>query len=258
VSGTTNAVRNTRTQADDPEASPAGPSRRDARRAAARREIVDAAWAMVREDGLAGLSMRTLGERVGMRAQSLYSYFGSKDDIYDALFRDGNEQFLAWMTPAMAAADDGDPVAVARNAVRRYFEFCVADPVRYELLFQRNIPGFTPSAESYSVALEALGRAAEALIGLGITDPEALDLWTAVTTGLTSQQLANDPGGDRWERLIDRAVHMLLAELAPQLLEPSRTATPTATATATSTATTTSTATPTSTRRPAAPRRKTR
>jgi AcrR family transcriptional regulator len=199
---------------------------------------------MVRADGLAGLSMRTLGDRVGMRAQSIYSYFASKDSIYDALFRDGNEQFLAWMTPAVPlVVDDGsDPVELARTAVRRYFEFCVADPVRYELLFQRNIPGFTPSVESYAVAIEALGRAAEALIAIGIVDPEALDLWTAVTTGLTSQQLANDPGGERWERLIDRAVHMLLAELAPQLLEPSQT----------------STSTSTSTRRPVAPRRKTR
>jgi hypothetical protein len=38
-----------------------------------------------------------------------------------------------------------------------------------------------------------------------------VDLWTAVATGLVSQQLANDPGGDRWVRLIDRAVAMLLA-----------------------------------------------
>ncbi len=38
-------------------------------------------------------------------------------------------------------------------------------------------------------------------------------------TGLTSQQIANDPGGDRWERLVDRAVAMLLADLAPHLLD---------------------------------------
>ena len=47
------------------------------------------------------------------------------------------------------------------------------------------------------------------LVGtIGITDPAALDLWTAVNTGLTDQQISNDPGGDRWLRLIDTAVDL--------------------------------------------------
>ena len=45
----------------------------------------------------------------------------------------------------------------------------------------------------------------------GITDPDAMDLWTALISGLTGQQLANDPGGTRWARLVDRAVDMFLA-----------------------------------------------
>jgi hypothetical protein len=35
-------------------------------------------------------------------------------------------------------------------------------------------------------------------------------MWTALTTGLVSQQIANDPGGDRWVGLIDEAVAMFL------------------------------------------------
>jgi hypothetical protein len=31
-------------------------------------------------------------------------------------------------------------------------------------------------------------------------------------TGLTDQQISNDPGGDRWIQLIDRAVDLLLAD----------------------------------------------
>lgn len=62
------------------------------------------------------------------------------------------------------------------------------------------------------MAVEALGRLADGLARIGIEDPADLDLWTAVSTGLVGQQIANDPGGHRWERLIDRAVHMLLTE----------------------------------------------
>ena len=90
----------------------------------------------------------------------------------------------------------------------------------YQLLFQRTIPGFEPSPESYAVALDgARPHWPSEFAAIGITDPAAVDLATAVFTGLTSQQLANDPGGDRWERLVDRAVAMLLADLAPHLLD---------------------------------------
>src|SRR6187431_598126 len=70
-------------------------------------EIVAAAWELVREHGLASLSMRDLGERVGMKAQSLYSYFASKNDIYDAMFREGQVAFAAAM--AMPEDDDDRP-----------------------------------------------------------------------------------------------------------------------------------------------------
>jgi hypothetical protein len=41
-----------------------------------------------------------------------------------------------------------------------------------------------------------------------------MDLWTALVSGLTNQQLANDPGGTRWARLVDRSVDMFIAEMS--------------------------------------------
>lgn len=200
--------------------------RRAQRRAATRAEIVAAAWELAREQGLAGLSMRDLGERVGMRAQSVYTYFGSKDDIYDAMFRQGYEQFLAWSDAEAATART--PLEQVRAQAHRFFLFCTSDPVRYQLLFLRTVPGFEPSPESYAVAVRALTRVQDDMAALGITDPQAGDLATALFTGLVSQQIANEPGGSRWLRLVDRAAAMLLAEVAPHLLEtpPSRPSTP--------------------------------
>jgi hypothetical protein len=51
----------------------------------------------------------------------------------------------------------------------------------------------------------------ERLEGIGITDPHALDLLTAIGTGLTDQQISNEPGGDRWVRLVDEAAEMFFA-----------------------------------------------
>jgi AcrR family transcriptional regulator len=185
--------------------------RRRARHEATRAEIVTAAWGLARDAGLAGITMRDLGDRVGMRAQSLYSYFGSKHDLYDALFEQGYRDFAAWME----AADLGDrrstPRTRARRLAQRYFEFCVTDPVRFQLLFQRTIPGFVPSPRSYGLAVELLERLRAHTADLGVEDPRFVDLWTATLTGLASQQIANDPDGNRWGLLIDDAVDMLLA-----------------------------------------------
>jgi AcrR family transcriptional regulator len=192
--------------------------RRQAQRDRTRAEILAAAWALVRSQGLAGLSMRDLGGAVGMRAQSVYSYFASKDAIYDAMFRQGYEEFHAWIA-LDAGVEPMPPLERFRRMAHRFFDFCTADAVRYQLLFQRTIPGFEPSPQSYAVALTALEALADEFAAAGITDPAAVDLATAVFTGLTSQQIANDPGGDRWDRLVDRAVAMLLADLAPHLLD---------------------------------------
>jgi AcrR family transcriptional regulator len=187
--------------------------RRAARRQETIEEIVAAAWDIVREEGLAGLSMRDLGSRVGMKAQSLYSYFASKNDIYDAMFHQG---YLA-CAAALAVGTDDEPDD-PRQAAHRFFDFCTADPVRYQLLFQRTIPDFEPSAESYAVALGVLEAMEAQLASIGVTDPAAVDLWTAMLTGLTDQQISNDPSGDRWKSILDRAVDMTLREITPSEL----------------------------------------
>lgn len=188
--------------------------RRTQRHEATRREILDAAWGLAREHGLTGWSLRALADAVGMRAPSLYVYFESKDAIYNAMFADGYEQMRA-VDEALDLPDD--PEDALRVAARAFVEFYVADPARSQLLFQRVVPGFEPSEESYALARHALDSLAELLTAAGIHRPEARDLLTALLSGLASQQASNDPGGDRWLRLVDEAIDMFLAsELAPR------------------------------------------
>ena len=187
--------------------------RRAERGEATRREILDAAWALVREEGLAALTMRELGARVGMKAQSLYVYFPSKHAIYDALFGEANREMVArWK--AAAAAGQQEPVAVLRRRTAAFLQFCVEDPVRHQLLFQRTIPGFEPSPESYAPAVEGLSDLHDRLRACGVDDPRAWDVWTALLAGLTAQQNATEPGGDRWLRLADDTTDMFLAHWA--------------------------------------------
>lgn len=175
------------------------------RRERTRAEILAAAWELCREQGLAGLSLRELAARVGLRAPSLYSYFPSKDAIYDAMFAEGQRALLARFE---TAAVDRPGRRWLHATARDFVEFCTEDPVRYQLMFQRVVPGFEPSAASYALAVRVLELARDELARLGVTDQRLLDLWTALLTGLTDQQLSNDPGGDRWVRLLDEAVEM--------------------------------------------------
>jgi AcrR family transcriptional regulator len=184
--------------------------RRAERHQATRAEILEAAWALARSEGLAGLSLRDLATAVGMQSPSLYSYFDSKNAIYDAMFRQGYEE--------MDSRDDlfttAPGAAAMRARVRGFLEFCTQDPARYQLMFQRTLPGFTPSEDSYAVSLRTLDRLNASLAADGVTSATDRDLFTALLSGLTDQQIANDPGGDRWLRLVDAAVDMYLTHVS--------------------------------------------
>jgi AcrR family transcriptional regulator len=180
---------------------------REGRRRSARATIVEAAWATVRDAGLAGLSMRDLAARAGITTPTIYAYFESKHHIYDAMFGDAAAEFEARMA---APYDTEDAAEILLAGTRRFVRFCTEDLARYQLLFQRTIPGFEPSAESYAHAVTALEATKRRLAAVGVSDPHHVDLWTALTTGLVDQQVSNDPGGDRWARLVEDAVAMFL------------------------------------------------
>ena len=191
--------------------------RRADRHAATKREILDAAWGLARERGLAGWALRDVAESVGMRAPSLYGYFDSKNAVYDAMFADGYVALLARTERAHSdlLAGRAAPVEVVRAAAELFFTFCVEDPARLQLLFLRTIPGFEPSESAYALARQAFDRMAGVLAAARLGAAEHVDLWTALLTGLATQQVSNDPGGDRWHRLVDPAVDMFLAAHLP-------------------------------------------
>jgi len=185
---------------------------REARRRSAHDAIIDAAWSLVSEVGLAGLSLRDLARRAGITAPTVYAYFDSKNAIYDAMFGQAATEFAECMAEPF---DCDDPREMLVASVKRFSQFCTTSPARYQLLFQRTIPGFEPSPQSYAPAVRSLAGARERLALNGITEARHLDLWTALITGLVDQQVSNDPGGDRWTRLIDETVAMFLNHCQP-------------------------------------------
>jgi AcrR family transcriptional regulator len=108
-----------------------------------RAEILVEARAIVEEQGRAGLTMRALAERLGIRAPSLYKHLAGKDELEDALLAAGLEELGAAIVREAAAA--ADPLAALTRAYRR---FGVEHPNVYRLLTERPLPaGHRPGPE---------------------------------------------------------------------------------------------------------------
>jgi AcrR family transcriptional regulator len=175
------------------------------RRSATRAEILEAAWKLAQQQGLAEFTLRDLAERVGMRAPSLYTHFESKHAIYDAMFGQAWSDFERVALAELPELPHA-PRPALRRVARVFFDFAVANPARHQLMNQRTIPGFVPSAESYAPSVRVLELGQQVFRSLGLTDPSDNDIWDAIVVGMINQQLANDPGGTRWSALLDRAV----------------------------------------------------
>jgi len=175
------------------------------RREAKVASIVASAWRLAREHGIAGVSLHALAREVGMRQPSLYGYFDSKHALYDAMFADGNRQLLERLD---ALTLPRDPRAALKKFLGAFVAFALEDPARCELLFQRHVPGFTPSPESYALAEGALVLAAKVMNEAGVTQQGDIDCIVAMVAGLMEAQLSNDPGGSRWTRHLNRLVDL--------------------------------------------------
>ena len=140
-----------------------------------------------------------------MRQPSLYGYFDSKHALYDAMFADGNRQLLERLD---ALTLPRDPRAALKKFLGAFVAFALEDPARCELLFQRHVPGFSPSPESYALAEGALVRAAKVMNEAGVTQQGDIDCIVAMVAGLMEAQLSNDPGGSRWTRHLNRLVDL--------------------------------------------------
>lgn len=191
----------------------AGADRRRDRHEQTRREIIDAAWQLAEASGIAGLSFRQVARQIGMQAPSLYTYFPSKDALLDAMFAEGYERLGALAAEWTASVDGQDPRDALAYVIAAWIRFCQESVARYQLMFTRAVPGWEPSPQAYAVSVEQYDVMAETLARFGIASPPDVDLYTALSSGLAAQQLANDPTGDRWIRLAPIAADMLLSSI---------------------------------------------
>ena len=155
--------------------------------------LVAAALQLLRDENPADLTVRRIANVAGTTTMCLYTGFGSRDGLLDAVYAQGFEQLREDMARAGLAAD---PTEAVRRLLQAYRGFALANPGLYGLLFERVLPGFDPSPQVRRTALDTtfglLAAQAGRLLG---TDPQdrasrefGYTLW-ALTHGLVSLEL---------------------------------------------------------------------
>ena len=159
--------------------------------------ILDTARAIMREEGVAALSMQELARRMDMRAPSLYNYFSGKMEIYDTLFRLGFTLFDEHRREVLKEARNiYDEI---RLSIEAYMSFALEHPELYQLCFERHVPGFIPSKASLELSFGLLHQAYKQVdvlrevLETDLSSQQLADTVSAIMHGLTAQHLANEP-----------------------------------------------------------------
>ncbi len=101
-----------------------------------RKRILEAARALLKENGHAQLSLRAIAKRVDYSPASLYEYFRGKDSILDALCQETEEDIKEAMIEAKQSNTLDHPLIAMSLS---YIEFALNNADDFLLLFQRPV-----------------------------------------------------------------------------------------------------------------------
>ncbi|MEM8618211.1 MAG: TetR/AcrR family transcriptional regulator [Actinomycetota bacterium] len=138
---------------------------------------------ILRHDGPDALTVRRVAERADTSTQSVYTHFGGKAGLADALFRHGYELLADELTEVPPIDDPAERVFALSLAYRRA---ALANPEHYKLMTSRPIAEYTPSDDSRRAALRSMAPLVDALRagvaeGVFVGEPTSManQMWAA-------------------------------------------------------------------------------
>jgi AcrR family transcriptional regulator len=118
-----------------------------------RARLLDVASKLLLSEGPDSLSMRRIATEAGCSTTVIYTMFGSKEGLAEALYLEGFERFRRRLA---AVPPRKDPLEYLTALGPAYREAALAESGYYSLMFERAIPGFTPSERARTLARAAL------------------------------------------------------------------------------------------------------
>jgi AcrR family transcriptional regulator len=120
----------------------------------------EAGRAIASEEGLRGLTVRRVAERIGYAPGTLYNLFANLDDLIVQI----NGSTLDALGVVLAEAAKADPEDRPRKLVEAYFDFVESRPRLWSMLFEHRLPEGEDLPDWYRPKLAALlALVAEAL-----------------------------------------------------------------------------------------------
>lgn len=144
--------------------------------------ILDTALGLVDTSGIEGLTMRSLGEALGVQAMSLYRYVANKEALLDAL----QEAVVARMQPlAPSSSSPSSPSSPSWRAVLEASARSLREVLRTH---PRAIPLFFRPAAGER-AFEAIIEVTDVLIDAGFDEADALRAFQALLAFVVGQAM---------------------------------------------------------------------
>jgi len=106
---------------------------------AMRERILDAALALLQQDGLEGVSIRKIADRVGVSHMVLYGYFENRAAIIKSLRERGFEQMETFCAESLRRAETDDALVQVRALLERFIQISREHPMLYQLAWRRDL-----------------------------------------------------------------------------------------------------------------------
>lgn len=192
-------------------------------------DLLRAAHEVLEKEGPGAMTVRAIAAQAGISTMAVYSRFGCKAKILEALYRQGFELLREELEQVPASPSSVRDITALGFAYRR---FALDNPGLYGFMFERPLPGFDPTLESRQEGLqttfyilvdkvaafikESMGGVGEPvlvsyLIWSAVHGELSLELTQSVRTPLAGW-LINEPAAA--ERVYGQVIETVLSGLA--------------------------------------------
>ena len=115
-------------------------------------DLLTAAHDVLEREGPGAMTVRAIAAQAGISTMAVYSRFGCKAKILEALYRRGFELLREELEKVPASPSSVQDITALGFAYRR---FALDNPGLYGFMFERPLPGFDPTLESRQDGLRA-------------------------------------------------------------------------------------------------------
>ena len=130
-----------------------------------RQRLLESALVILQNEGAAALTVRNITEAAGCSTTGIYTYFGGKHGLIEAIYLDGFRSFDETLEPAYQAVD-------MMAAGRLYRRWALANPMHYLVMFGRAVPDFEPTETAFERGVQSFVSFVDAVGRAGASDPE--------------------------------------------------------------------------------------